>query len=319
MSLTLQLWPFGGGSSRRSVPVVRRLHAWWEGYDLDTMPSARSAKTKARDNAAFDEMFEAEKLRAFEWSPTRKKVVQDLLAPGFVVPGSAAYVEELVNGCGLSAAETMLEIGVGMGGGTRTIIDKFGNYVTGYERDPVLADEARKQALTHDIDSKVEIVTANPGKLKLKKNYYRAALIRDVLFTVENKTELLEKVVASLKQGEAQVIITDLLFEDDPGSAELERWMTAEPDPVFPWTLDELKKTLVKLKVVPRIANDESERYRRMVVDSWKAYLVRLDGAAPSTQVGAQIVHEAEFWARRLAAIATGKLRYVHVVGIKNS
>lgn len=321
MGLTQALWPFGGKSPRRAVPVMRRLHAWWEGYDVDAMAAPKGgARRKAndRDNAAFDEMFEAEKKRD-EWSATRKKVVQDLLTAGFIVPGSTGYVEELVNGCGLSAAETMLEIGVGMGGGTRAIIGKFGNYVTGYERDPALAEEARKQAVTYDIDSKVEIVTAEPDKLKLKKDYYRAALIRDVLFTVENKEALLEKVVTSLKKGEAQMIITDLMFEDDPASPELVSWMDAEPDPVYPWTLDDLKKALGKLKVIPRIANDESERYRKMVVSSWKEYLARLDGASPSPEIGMQIVHEAEFWARRLAALDAGKLRYVRVVGVRNS
>jgi len=262
-------------------------------------------------------MFEADKKKASEWSPTRMKVAQGLWTPGFVVPGGAAYVEELVNGCGLSAAETMLEIGVGLGGGTRAIIGRFGNYVTGYERDASLASEARKQAITHNLDSKLEVINAEPDKLKLKKNYFRAALVRDVLFTVEKKEALLEKVATSLKEGQAQMVITDLLFDAKSEAPELQRWIAAEPQPVYPWSLDALKAALAKINVIPRTAEDESDRYRRMVIKAWKDYLDKVDSEMLTSEIGPQVVHEAEFWARRLAAIEAGVLQYVHVVGVR--
>lgn len=322
MGLALSLWPFGGKSSR-SIPLKRRLHAWWEGYDVATAPRRAKApadeEPPARGAEDFDAMFEAEKKRASEWSPTRMKVAQELWTPGFVVPGGAAYVEELVNGCGLSAAETMLEIGVGLGGGTRAIIGRFGNYVTGYERDALLASEARKQAITHNLDSKLEVINADPDKLKLKKHYFRAALVRDALFTVEKKEALLQKVVASLKEGQAQMVITDLMFDAKSEAPELQRWIAAEPQPVYPWSLDGLRGALGKLKVVARTAEDESERYRGMVIKAWKDYLDKVDSETLTSEIGPQVVHEAEFWARRLAAIEAGVLQYVHVVGVKTS
>lgn len=270
----------------------------------------------AADEDAFDALFEVDKKRAQEWSETRKKVVQALWTPGFVVPGGSDYVEDLVAGCGLTAAETMLEMGVGMGGGSRAVIGRFGNYVTGYERDPNLAAEARKQAVAYDVDSKLEVVNAEPGSFKPKRNYFRAALLREVLYTVEDKEELIRKVATSLKEGESQLIITDLLFEDDPDSPELARWKAAEPQPVYPWTLDALKKCLAAQKVMVRTATDESDAYRRMVIGGWRDYLATLDGGSLSREDGRQIVHEAEFWARRIAAIDAGALRYVRVVGI---
>jgi hypothetical protein len=313
------LWPFGG-RPKRSVPLKTRLRAWWEGYDLDALAHARRRRHGNKDDAAgedaFDAMFEAEKKQAQEWSDTRKAIVQDLWTPGFIVPGGSEYVEHLVNGCGLTAAETMLEMGVGMAGGTRAIIDRFGNYVTGYESDSNLAAEARKFAVTYDFDSKFEVVNANPGTFRPKAHYFRAALLRDVLYTVREKEDLISRVANSLKQGESQIIITDLMFEDDPDSPELERWMVAEPGPVYPWSLGALKKCLSSLKVAVRTAEDESDIYRRMVIGAWKEYLSRLNGENLSPEVGRQIVHEAEFWARRLAAIDAGVLHYVRAVGV---
>jgi ubiquinone/menaquinone biosynthesis C-methylase UbiE len=323
LGLAATLWPFGD-KSRRSVPLKRRLHAWWEGYDVEAMPRRATAAAAAHDAPPahgaedFDSVFEAEKKQAAEWSPVRMKVVQDLWTPGFIVPGGAEYVEELINGCGLSAAETMLEIGVGLGGGTRAIIGRFGNYVTGYERDSALASEARKQAITHNLDSKLEVISAEPEKLKLKKKYFRAALIRDVLFTVEKKEALLEKIVKSLKEGQAQMVITDLMFDGKTEAPELKRWLSAEPQPVYAWSLERLRAALGKLNLVVRTADDESSRYRRMVIRAWQEYLDRIDGESLTAAVGSQVVHEAEFWARRLAAIDAGVLQYVHVVAVKS-
>ena len=72
------------------------------------------------------------------------------------MPGGTEYVEKLVSGCSLTAAETLLEIGVGMGSGIRIIIAKFCNYVTAYERNSILA-AAMRHAVTYDIDDKLVV------------------------------------------------------------------------------------------------------------------------------------------------------------------
>ena len=114
------------------------------------------------------------------------------------------------------------------------------------------------------------------------------------------------------------MVITDLMFDAKSEAPELQRWIAAEPQPVYPWSLDGLRTALGKLKVVARTAEDESERYRGMVIKAWKDYLDKVDSEMLTSEIGPQVVHEAEFWARRLAAIEAGVLQYVHVVGVRN-
>jgi len=295
------------------VPIKERFRAWWNGYELPKKPAdaeGPSAEHAAQDKAAGSGAM---------WNKTRRQLAESVWSPGFVAPGGSKYVEKLVSGCSLTAAETMLEIGVGMGGATRTIIGKFGNYVTAYERDAALAEAAREHAVTYDFDDKLEVINAPVEDLDLKLGYFRAALLRDIFFTVKDKKDLLTKVSQSLKSGDSYMIATDFLFDSDNDAPELKAWKEAEEQPVYPWTEGELTKTLASLGVTPRIIQDESDDYRAMVVEAWSDYLKSIKGKEVSEEMGRQMEKEGEFWARRVAALETGALRYYRIEAVKVS
>jgi len=139
------------------VSMTDRLRAWWNGDELDVEILSQGGKGKPSGQLVDDgtDVEEANTAPADDestWSETRRQLAQEVWSHGFVMPGGTAYIEKLVSGCSLTSAETMLEIGVGMGGGTRAIIGKFGNYITGYERDLNLAAAAMRHAVTYEID-----------------------------------------------------------------------------------------------------------------------------------------------------------------------
>jgi ubiquinone/menaquinone biosynthesis C-methylase UbiE len=309
------------GGAKGGAPIKERLRAWWNGYDLPKNPAANPESGRKGNQARNDgdAASTGEPEDGAGWNEMRRQLAQEIWSPGFVVPGGAKYVEKLVSGCSLTAAETMLEIGIGMGGGTRTIIGKFGNYVTAYERDKALAEAARQHAITYDFDDKLEVFNAPVEELKLKSGYFRAALLRDILFTVQDKKSVLAQVSQSLKSGDSYLIATDFLFNADNDSPELNAWKDAEERPVYPWTEGELTKCLVSVGFTPRIIEDESDEYRAMVVESWSEYLKSIRDKEVGEAAGKQMAHEGEFWARRVAAIETGALRYYRIEAVKVS
>jgi cyclopropane fatty-acyl-phospholipid synthase-like methyltransferase len=321
MAIVPSIWPFAD-RPRRAIPLKLRLQAWWQGYDAEYFAAHQNALDPASAAASsrnFQSVFDPAEKQAGDWTELRAKVVQDIWTRGFIVPGGEQYAADLLSGCGLNPAETMLEIGIGFGGSTRAIIERYGNYVMCYERNLALAKEARRQAALHNVSDKLEIEHANLEKVKVKHGYFRAALLREVFYTIEGKAILLEKLRNAMKVGESQVIITDLMFDEGATGPELERWIKAEPDPVYPSSLDLLTKTLMKLGFVIRAAEDESRLYRRMIIDAWKAYLTTLDTESLPTLIGRQIVHEADFWSARIGAIDAQAVRYVRVVAVRNS
>lgn len=305
--------PRNGSSG--GVPLGKRLHAWWNGYALRPRPAAPAdgggKAGKAGNGAARD--------NSNPWSEPRRQLAQELWSPGFIVPGGNAYVEKLVSGCNLTEAETMLEIGVGMGGGTRTIIGKFGNYVTGYERDADLAAAALRHAASYELDDKLEVISTPFEEIALKPGYFRAALLRDVLYTVEDKARMIGRLAAALKSGESFLIMTDFLFKARDPSPELAAWMAVEERAVYPWTEDALTRCLKSHRITPRIVADESDHYRAMVIDAWTDYLQSIEGRELPEGMGAQLEREGEFWARRVAALEAGALKYYRIEAVKVS
>ena len=167
------------------VPIKERFRAWWNGDDLpgnpsrpEGTPAVEESDVPVTDEPSSSKSETAPDARIMngEWSEARRELAEAVWSPGFVTPGGSKYVEKLVSGCSLTAAETMLEIGVGMGGTTRTIIGKFGNYVTAYERDKDLAEAAREHAITYDFDDKLEVI--NPvGSCSLSDRFQLFRLV----------------------------------------------------------------------------------------------------------------------------------------------
>jgi len=313
----------GSDEATDGFTVGDRLRAWWNGDVLPERPSSKAPKGKGSGlpgDDRIDIFGDGESAGPGEnaWTETRRQLAQEIWSHGFVVPGGTEYIEKLVSGCSLTAAETMLEIGVGMGGSARTIIGKFGNYVTGYERDEQLVAAAMRHAVTYEIDDKLEVAAVRFEDLKLKPKYFRAALLRDVLYTVKDKGGLISRVSESLKSGDSYLIFTDFLFDADDDSEELAAWMAVEERPVYPWTEAELTKAVGRAGMRPRIVNDETEEYCAMVVDAWSDYMDTLNSGEVSPEMGQTLEREGEFWARRVAALKAGVLRYYRVEAVKN-
>ena len=321
MGLSLSKKSSGGGGAS----FKKRFGAWWNGTELreaepdfddgdyEEVEVGEDSGDETADDAA------SPAGSPDDWSEAKCEIAKGLWTPGFISPGGAEYVEELVSGCSLSSDETMLEVGIGMGGNTTTIVAKFGNYVTGYENDENLAAEAKKSAVEYDIDGKVKILGEPFDLAKVKTNYFRAALMREALYTMEDKESVVAKMCDSLKEGEAYLVITDFLFDEGAESDELTAWKDVQPGPVYPWTVEALKSSLESHGVLARIMEDESERYSEMIRGAWAGYLNEIKGKSVDEAFGRQLVHEAQYWLLLTSALDSGVLKYYRVEGVKTS
>jgi hypothetical protein len=225
----------GGGASLKD-----RFASWWNGTELreaapnfddgdyEEVDIGGDSGDETADDTAASVGF------ADDWSEAKCEIVKGLWTPGFISPGGAEYVEELASGCSRSSDQTILKVRIGIGGNATTIVAKFGNYVTGYENDEKLAAEAKKLAIKFDIDGNAKFVGEPFDLAKVKTKYFRAALMREVLYTMEDKETVVAKMYDSLKEGEAYLVIRDFLFDEDAESEEFTAWKEVQPNPVYP-------------------------------------------------------------------------------------
>jgi SAM-dependent methyltransferase len=294
-----------------------RFRAWWEGYELDpgqeqeVAPAGQGGEESGGKQDRYTPVD-----RSSPWPDTRQKVAQLVWGNGFVGPGDADSAIEMVQAIGLDASSNMLEIGAGVGGGTRAVAALFGAYVTGWDLEPELAAEATIQAEVHSLELKAAVKPLDPEQVEFKANFHAGALIRETLYRIADKKSFLAKVIESLKPG-GHLLISDLFFADDAATSEMDRWRDGERSEAYGWRIDEAREVLAKLSVDVRVATDDSDAYCAEILAAWKSFVPTVGDDALGVDLVLPMVDEAEFWARRLAAIQSGDLRIFRITCLK--
>lgn len=284
---------------------MERLHAWWEGYDIAPKP-----KPVRQTVVELEEPIDLED----DWPTERKDVLQAIWGPGYSGPGGSDYVLSLVKSFGLSPASSIIEIGSGMGGSTRAIAEAYGAYVTGWEINPEFANEANTQALVHSLEKQAEVHVLDPEDLQFRSNFYQGALIRGVIYLLEDKKAFLEALLNSLKRG-SEIMITDLVSAW-PTEA-LDEWIAGEAHPVHLCDIRMLAELLAEANVSVRIAEEDSEGYTAMIKQALNNLVMHLVQAKPPKEKLIPTLMEVEKWARRVSALESGGLRYYRIKGVK--
>ena len=128
-------------------------------------------------------------------------VLERLWGRGNLIPGSHDDVSALMNACALTSAKTMLDIGCGVGGASRALVKKLGVWLVGLDRDEILASEANRRSITHNMEKKAVFFACDPEALALKPAAYDAILCRQMLSTVQNKENLFDQLGEGVGSG----------------------------------------------------------------------------------------------------------------------
>lgn len=324
-----------GSGAETKPPFRARFQAWWNGYDLKPGDwSAPEKKVAAKPGGASDDDAPADEIAARKsafkeealaaaayekpkslWHENRRKLVQLVWGEGFIWPGGTKMVTELSQPLGLDSSSSMIEVGAGMGGGTREVAGATGAYITAWDFDQELAEEGTVQAEVFSLEKKASVHHLDLGDYALKPNFYGGAIIRESLYRVEDKEALLKSVVGAMKH-DAQIVVWDLFFESTDG-ATIEEWISHEGEPVFPWGVDAARQCLVDASIDVRVTTDDTEKYCELALNAWNNFVSEITADPVSEDMVIPMVREVERWASRIAAMESGELRVYRLSGVK--
>ena len=80
--------------------------------------------------------------------------MQLIWGEGFVSPVTPESIVDLAQPFGLTAENTMLEIGSGPGGGACAVAEKIGSYVDGFDLNSDLAKQALEASMLKGLEKK---------------------------------------------------------------------------------------------------------------------------------------------------------------------
>ncbi len=212
----------------------------------------------------------------------------------------------------------MLEIGAGLGGGARTIAGKIGTYVEGFDLNADLVKRANELSMMEGLEKKAAIKAFDPESLELRPNYYDAALLRETLTGIDDKTTVIEKVLAALKPRTSIVVADFFLPESKPGQAALAA-LRAENREVFPGTVDPVIAIMEALEFELRVDVDETLSYAEEVRRAWAGVARRIADKPVSDEISDALMRETDLWRLRNDAFEAGELQMRRIVGFKKS
>ncbi len=249
------------------------------------------------------------------WPDARIRLKEQIWGPGFVEPGGADYIINLVQPCGLTSAMSLLDVTARLGRAARAIVDVLDAWITGLEMDPILADKGMAESVRLSVDKKAPIKVFDPAGFMIEKRF-DVMFAREGFFALPEKKSMLQKLCKAVKPG-GELLFTDIARTTQPQTPAYEAWVRSEPLRPQPWTVDHYVSHLEGLGMKVRVSADITDNYARMARRQLYRFVCSLDLADHSHDDLMLLLDEAEFWTRRIAAFDAGDLTMLRLFAMK--
>ncbi|MGC8477047.1 MAG: hypothetical protein ACP5NP_11900 [Acetobacteraceae bacterium] len=247
------------------------------------------------------------------WSPERLALAGQLWDDGFIGPGGAEEVLHRASPFGLSAASSLLLLGVGAGGPARCVASLLGAWVDGFETDPALVAHAGAVCHAAGLGKRVRVESWDPLAPAFRPAACHHALAFDP-FRAADPGPVLDALARGLRPG-GQLALLALAATgagEDAGQ-DLPAWQRLEGRRGPPPTAEAIGRALAGRGFDVRVSEDLSVPHTQQIVGAWRGWVRAIDatGERPGPAMARVIVTEAELWLRRARLLRGGALRWM--------
>jgi SAM-dependent methyltransferase len=306
-------------------PELRaRLHAWWEGYEYDKPAAAgQQAEPVSAQEAAHPDPIKppmtGKVVVKDQWSRERIKVAQLVWGDGFTFPGAVDFVLKLAVPLTLARDAIGLDLGCGLGGGTRALAQASGAWMEGYDLSLELAQNGAALSRAAGLESKAPIGFLDVAEGSFKPKRYDGVLVRNVFSLISDKPKLLTRLAHGMKPGAKLVVFDWAIAREDAHGAALDGYRLGEATAPRLSTQAQFAAQIEAAGLAIAANEDFTAAFRAELLVGW-AQIDRLVSRGQLEALeGEALMGEAKLWARRLAAMDSGDLRVVRIVAAKKA
>lgn len=319
-----------------TVPLKIRLKAWWNGYDpaeverllrAHNRKKAEKAARKAEKHGVESSVNAHDIELPFDpWDDRRAEVAQYIWGEGYCGPGGPEHIISISKLLALSPEQSLLDVGARLGGPARTLAEKFGVWVTGFEDSERLVDLANDKSHMAGMMKKVAVSHYDPETIDSFERKFDRAFSKEALFTIENKKGLIETVEQHLKPS-GLFLLREFVLADDRAYSDpaFKEWREAEAGQArnpYMATAHGLVEIIKDAGLNVRVNEDVTDEYIRLVNQGWAGADKVAESLAErddADELLMTLLSEAEFWSRRVRLMEKGLLRVWRVLASKRA
>lgn len=304
------------------VPLKWRFKAWWEGYDLDDVKARLGGKEteEVKVTPSPSKVSKTEKAvrsdapEALVWDDKRLETAQLIWGEGYCGPGGPEYVTSMSKLLGMSSKMSVAVIGAGLGGPSRVLANEFGAWITGYEESENLAQKGMELSTKAGLEAKAAIQHYDPSSDQPFERTYDRAYSKEALYTVEDKSKLLQNVFKQLKDSGLFLINDYTLSSSDAlANKDVQKWLRQEPTQPHPIPSRDMEKLLTDCGYILRVNEDITDIYIEMIAKSWVGVDKVIESLTKQEEDQSEtiqrLIQEAEFWMLRSKIMKEGHVR----------
>ncbi len=321
---------------RRKPDLTSRLHAWWEGIELPpeapgapkgaaAIPPPRATRTPhatptlgtqapAQPNLLPDEPPLLLTKRVYEdepedgsWTGERLAASELIWGQDFTQPGGEDLFLAFARPFGQIKAKNLLQLGAGVGGGTRALADQLGCWVTGLEADPLLAHDGHDRSVQMGMEARAPVRAYDPDRFELRARSFDYVFARESFHTIADRPRLFQALHVGLKPA-GEMVFTDFLLSGGTPSEALSIWLGGHLPEPKPGGIPDTESTLKRTGFDIRRAEDVTATYRTQLTASWDAATQHIRSSPLSRAALRPVIAECERWQRLVGAIDGGDL-----------
>ncbi len=252
-----------------------------------------------------------------EYGDTMIQTLAVIWGEGFLSPGGAGEVAELLRGLDISG-KRVLDVGCGAGGIELLLARDYGAAeVLGIDVEAPVLEHARRLIARHGLQNRVRFEQVSPGPLPFPDASFDVIFSKDAVIHIPDKESWCQDMFRLLRPGGLLVASDWMRVDESEPSAEMLAYMEAEGLSFRMGSLPRYGSAMADAGFVQIGLRDRNEWYRSAV----RAELEQMRGPLRAPLEAAVGVEETArntaLWARLCAVVESGELRPGHIRGLK--
>ena len=250
---------------------------------------------------------------AGEYDAGMQTLLQLLWGEGFLSPGGAAEIAQLLEGSNIAGC-SVLDIGCGLGAVDELLVKRHGaRSVLGVDVDPGLLSAMAGRIERAGLAGRITTLRVEPGPLPLPDETFDVVFSKDAIVQIPDKGAVFADALRLLRSGGHLIVSDWLRGGSGPYSAEMLEFFRLEGIAYNMANVNETSTALARAGFIDIEVRDRNEWYR----DLARRELAALEGELRplvTERIGTErTVHFVANWRQMVAVLERGELRPAHL------